>query len=515
MQDDRPAGSAPSEGAVAEAAEVAKGSGIAMGGNLINRGLRLVNTWQLSTALDVHYFGLYTSITTIVNILAYFAPLGMNSGITLFGARYRGSGEQDRLKGTLFLTFGFAAVFGVLVSLGYLAFARWYPWPSEQVELAHLMPYGAMSIAAWAILLVAVAALRVARDSVAQTSVYNVTLPILLTLFSFVATGAGWGVVGALVGFGIAHLLTFGEAVYRSDRHFGALVRDRSIRPVYEPAALLKFSIPESLSFMLFRLTQWMDQVLLTFQSTPTEVGIYKIASSLSLVGSIPAAALQTIFNATAAELLYTEQKERLGQVLHILTRWITAAGCAAYLGIVLGQDVAYAIFDKEYAAGSSSLIALLLGQLVYTTCMPVTSLIPMAGHARLNLLNGVAATSLNFVLNLVLIPRYGSLGSSVATCVTLVAWSLWRVAQVRHLMGYFPFRLGTVALMPLTIAAAWGLRWAIDGTNLLVHAAVTLGAVGVFVAVLWIGFRQPEDEIVVAPLQKRLRRLTRRLRRG
>ena len=177
--------------ALAEAKNVAEGSGIAMVGVLINRGLRMVNTWQLSTSLGAYGFGLYTSVTTVVSVMAFFAPLGMQSGVVLFGSRYLGSGERARLKGTMISTLGIAIVSGVAWALLFVAAAHVWPWTSDKAELGATLPYGALSIAAWAVLLVAVNALRVARDARAQTSVYNITLPLLLTTLSALAAWGG------------------------------------------------------------------------------------------------------------------------------------------------------------------------------------------------------------------------------------------------------------------------------------------------------------------------------------
>lgn len=496
------------EQALEEAASVAKGSGIAMGGALVNRGVRFINTWQLTHALDVGAFGVYTSVTTIVNVLAYLAPLGMNSGVLLFGSRYMASGEKARLKGALLVCLGGTALAGVLVPVIYLAVTLLWPWSAGQAELGRYLPFGALSITSWAILLVAVSALRAARDARAQTSVYNITLPILITVLSVLATGLGFGIEGALLAFGLAHLLTFGEAMVRLWRHFGGLMRDASIRAELELAPILRFSIPEALSSVLLRLTQWMDLLQLTVQSTSDQVGIYKVASALAMVGNVPAAALLTIFQSTAAELLYLERREQLDHVLKIVTRWLVAVGGAVYIGIVLGQDVVYAVFDPAYAAGASSLIALMIGQLVHAAAVPAASLIPMSGMARLNLANGVAATLLNLGLCYVLIPPYGAFGASVATMVTLILWSAWRVAQVWKMLGCFPLTWGVVAILLGAVGGAWVVRAALAPLGVIAHGVAAVLVPSAFLALLWRVGRTPDDDIILRPLSRKLKRV-------
>ena len=62
------------------------------------------------------------------------------------------------------------------------------------------------------------------------------------------------------------------------------------------------------------------------------------------------------------------------------------------------------------------------------------------SGYAMLNLANGVVAAIVNMGLNYYLIPKYGNLGAAMATSVTLIVWSMWRLIEVKWLLNCFPF---------------------------------------------------------------------------
>lgn len=494
-----------------EAGEVARGSGLALVGNVINRGVRLINTWYLSGALGVAGFGLYASVTTIATVLSYLAPLGMNSGVVLFGARARSNGDRARQKGTLLATFGGAALSGLFWMVLIVLASGWWAPRAEDPALPELMAIGSLGVAFWALVLVAVGALRVARDNVGQTLLVNVVQPLALVGGSLVGVGLGYGVTGAVVGFGVAQVLSFAYGLARLRRPYGALFADRALKPEVELGKLLRFSLPESLSSMLFRFTQWMDVLMLTAMSTSHEVGLYRVAVSISLIGNIPAAAVQTIFNATAAELLHLGKTEALDRVLKLVTRWISLLAAVTYLGLVVGQDVLYVIFDTDYAAGASSMVALMVGQLLFTAAVPTTALIPMAGMARLNLINGIAATLLNGGLNALLIPAMGSLGASVATAITLILWSGWRVWQVKKLIGCFPFTGSSVALLGGALLLGQGLRLLTAGAPLALQLAVSVAAPLALLVGAWRWGRTPEDDALLEPALRRLRRILKR----
>ena len=54
----------------ADAAEVAQGSGVVLGANLLNRAVRLVNNWFLAGALGPLAYGLYELARTVVDTRA-------------------------------------------------------------------------------------------------------------------------------------------------------------------------------------------------------------------------------------------------------------------------------------------------------------------------------------------------------------------------------------------------------------------------------------------------------------
>ena len=81
-----------------DTAQIARGSAIVMAGGVGERAIRMVTTWFLSGALGVAGFGLYAFATTVVGIVGALAPLGMDAGITMYGARYRSSNERSFKK---------------------------------------------------------------------------------------------------------------------------------------------------------------------------------------------------------------------------------------------------------------------------------------------------------------------------------------------------------------------------------------------------------------------------------
>ena len=54
---------------------------------------------------------------------------------------------------------------------------------------------------------------------------------------------------------------------------------------------------------MVFRLTVWMDILMMGYYSTDEQLGIYRIASALAMIGGIQLQALTSIFNPIIARI--------------------------------------------------------------------------------------------------------------------------------------------------------------------------------------------------------------------
>ncbi|MCB9730968.1 MAG: flippase [Deltaproteobacteria bacterium] len=491
----------PSSGAADQAAEVARGSGVVFAGNLLNRALRLITNWFLSGALGTAGYGLYELARTVVTILASLAPLGADKGMVLFGARYRASGERERLKGALLASLGIAALGGPALTAGLLLATGWVQDPA----LARALRLSAPAVAIWSVLLVGVGALRGAKDMRGQTISYLVVLPVGMLATAAAAVALGWDLEGVLIGFVLANLLSLLATAPRMWRAYRGVLTDRSLKPRWELGPLLAFSLPEGLSSMLFRVNQWTDTLMVGALATMDEVGLYRVAVSLAMLGELPSVAVNTMFQPVVAELVYAGDEQRLREVVRIVTRWMLILAGPVYIGIYVGQDLALAFYDTAYGDSADALSVLVWGQAVYVACVPVVALIPMSGRARLNLINATAAALLNVGLNGVLIPTYGVTGAAMATGATLALWSLWRVAQVWWLMGTQAFSPRALALVVATLVLAFGGRALSADQPLAVQLLATALAVLAFMVFAWSAGREPEDEALLAPARRRI----------
>jgi O-antigen/teichoic acid export membrane protein len=250
-----------------------------------------------------------------------------------------------------------------------------------------------------------------------------------------------------------------------------------------------------------------MDVLMLGVLATNTDVGVYKIAAGLAAFGTLPSNAVASMFNPFIAELVYVGETERLDALLKTVTRWLVVVSAPVYLVLLVLPDVILGVYDAAYAAALVPLLLLVGGQAIQTACAPTMRLIPMSGHAVLNLVNGVVALALNIGLNAWLIPTMGAQGAAWATGITLALWSIWRVVEVRWLLGCFPFDWRSALVMG--VAAGTGLTASMAGAeqDILVRIGLLVGTLVIVSGVVWTVSGTEADRALAARFRAKLRR--------
>lgn len=490
-----------------DATQLAGGSAIVMAGGLIERAVRMLTTWFLSGVLGPAAFGLYAFATTVVAILGWIAPLGMDAGAAMYGARYRKTNEQQKLKGLLFSTLGCVAITGPLFAIATWMLVRNGLVLADSPQEAHALLTISSAIALAAALFVATFTLISQKDMVGQAWAQQITLPVATLVGAGLAIVLDHGVDGVMVAFVVAHALALIVALTRIWYSDGPLLRDSTIRPRFEWGPLLRYTIPQSFARVLYRANLWVDILMLTALASLTDVGVYRVSVALAMLGALPVVASTTMFGPVIAELIYTDQTARLNALLKVITRWLVVIATPLYFTVLLLPDVILSIFDEAYQSGSTALCILMIGQAVYVIAAPTGAILTNAGHSMLNLINGLIAVGLNIALNTWLIPEYGIQGAAIASATALVVWSTLRLVEVAVLHRCSPFSVRSLAVVLTALVAGLLSHYALVDQSVWVRVPSVAIELLVGLVIFWMIGRTDEDDAVVNRVRARLGR--------
>ena len=361
----------------------------------------------------------------------------------------------------------------------------------------------------WTPLHTIVGLLRAQKDMKGNALVYQITMPIVLVAGAGAVVLFEWTLITALITYVLSTAVPLVYGIKRAWRHFGDLFTDPDLPAVTDLNALLGYSIPMAFSQFVFRLNAWMDLLMLEWLTqNSAEVGIYRIAVSIAMISTLPINAIITIFNPIIVELVQSKNFERLNGLLKLVTKWLLLFNLPLLMLFYMLPDVVLAFFDDAYASSQHPLIILVGGQVIWSACSIAMRIIPMSGYAMLNLANGVVAAIVNMGLNYYLIPKYGNLGAAMATSITLIVWSMWRLVEVKWLLNCFPFHKINLLLLGGAILLSTTIKFSIQDSNLWIRLPVTgILIVGFMSLAFWLG-REPEDDDILDTVQRKVRRL-------
>jgi O-antigen/teichoic acid export membrane protein len=303
-----------------------------------------------------------------------------------------------------------------------------------------------------------VGVLRSIKDMKGNAIVFQIIPSLGLLIGAVLTVTLSLSLFEAILFFIVSIVLSAGSGLHRVWKKLGALLSDKSQPNEYDLGAQLRYSIPQSLAAMTFRLTIWTDIIMIGIMSTDRELGLYRIASALAIMGALPVSALSTIFNPIISQKVGEKAWIELNKTLKTITRWLMSLSLPILCAMFFLPDLLLWMFGSEYQESTTPLLILIGGQFLWISCSMAMRLIPMSGHSTLTLINGIIAASLNIILNAWLIPKYGAIGAAISTSTTLALWSLWRLVEIWHLMRCFPFSKVTFLLFGIAISITLGL---------------------------------------------------------
>ncbi|WP_135828648.1 lipopolysaccharide biosynthesis protein [Halorussus halobius] len=239
---------------------------------------------------------------------------------------------------------------------------------------------------------------------------------------------------------------------------------------------LLSFNTLSVVLILLLSSLYHADVVLLQLLAGSAETGHYKAALVLAEFMWFGPGALQMVLLHSTSELWSNDRRERITELASRATRYSLLITLLLAIGLAALADAFVPLYYGEsFAPAVTPLLLLLPGSIGFAVTRPILAIGQGEGSLRVLIYATGAAALLNLVLNVTLIPIYGTVGAAVATSIGYGSMVVLHVRSARTI-GFDPvadLRLGRVALAAVPAALAiFGLSEAI-GSDLLALAVV------------------------------------------
>ena len=165
----------------------------------------------------------------------------------------------------------------------------------------------------------------------------------------------------------------------------------------------------------------WIGIIALSKYGSNTEVGIFGVASRLSiLIGFI----LLAVNASTASKIAVLYMKKELREIKRLLVKTSFMMGLAVtpiMFVVAIAASEIMSAFGEEFSDGGAALIVLVAGQLIVTFIGAHTNALIMIGAAKVVKRYLYIALLTDVIACFVLIPVFGLVGAATATTISLI----------------------------------------------------------------------------------------------
>jgi len=398
--------------------------------------LSLLLAVVLARLLGADGYGRYAFAMAAVSLLAIPVQLGLPSLLVRLCAIYHRRGDHASMKGLLIranlavLGLGLVLGAGAAGVLLLLPGARDWVYREPLLLAVSLIPlFGLIGIRA--------AALRGLSRILSSQLPENLLRPLLFT--ALLATVWWWfGGVSVITVIGLNILATaFGFAA-------GWWLLWRALpEPVHTtPARFLDREwLAGALPFLLIAglqvVMQQTDILMLGFYVPPAEVGMYRAAVQGAMLVGLSLSVVNAVIAPHVARSYDADDSQRLQWLVRSAARFaVLGAAPLALLYLLLGDRLLALVFGAGFAGAYPALVILAVGQFMNVALGCVGLILSMTGRAWYATAGVTVAASLNVLLNVLLIPRFGMQGAAWATALGLLAWNVLLAWWVYRLLG-------------------------------------------------------------------------------
>jgi capsular exopolysaccharide synthesis family protein len=483
---------------------LARGGGLNLIGAACNQLGGFGITMLVARELGRAQLGRYAQAYALMALLSLMSLSGLRTGMMRFVAIHRAERDPGAVRGVVRLGIGLTTGAALLLAVGLYVAAPWLARVTFHDEhLALALRFVAMTLPSLALTDSALAATQGYRTMKPYALIGLMFEPLARLGLTALLLSRGTGLRGAMAALmasnGIAAVLAV-VALYR-------LLGAPTMPTRYSLRQLFRFSMVSWMAQLATTGLIWADTVLLGIFLSSDKVGVYNVATRLVTLATFVMPAINSSFGPRIADLYHRGQTDSLRRAYAAATSWILRLSLPAFVALIVFPGDLLGVFGRGFRVGATVTVILAIGKLIDAGTGPCGLMLNMSGRPLWNMIDNFAVLGLNIALNLVLIPRYGIVGSAVAWAISLGVVNVARLVQVWVALRMLPFDLGVlrgfVAGIGAFLAALLVRRWLEPPIEVPAGLAAIAGCYLLLVMLLGLS---AEDRLVRDALIARLR---------
>lgn len=483
---------------------MARQGGLNSAGSIFNQAMRFGITFLLALLLGPSGAGLYYQSFAFLAFLSLVASGGFTLTLTRYVAVHRADRDDGALRGTLRLGLITPTLIATVIAVALYFSAPWLAHIAfNDPRLVTLLRFAAVALPATAYTDAALSATQGFKTMKPYALINLFFEPACRVLLTVAFLWAGWGLTGVMIALVVTNLLSAVLASIALRRLVGKL----SPSPRYNVRELFSFSAYSWLTKLAGNGLIWADTILLSIYAGAADVGVYTVATRLTLLATVFVDPVTTSFSPRIADLWRRERYQTLSKTYKLITSWVFRLSLPSFIVLLLFPAELLSIFGPSFGTGATVTVIMTSAWLLNCLSGPSGYMLTMSGRVKAQMVTSAGGLVLNVALNLWLIPTRGIVGAAIAWGASLVIITVVRVGQVWAFSRMLPLSRDLLKGVAAGLAAAAvGLliRTVMGGgLDSLIPGTVAIGTV--YVAGLWVLGIDDDDRLVLDTLRRRL----------
>ena len=371
--------------------------------------------------LTLAEFGLFYAVISFLGLFGIFKGFGVDVSLAYFIPRFLSQSKPQDIKNAV----SYAAILLLATNLVFLALVLVF---STFLSVHYFKHESALMVLIFMTLSFFidsfVLALKYSFQGLQRMMVFSsidIIRMLLILGITFLFFNSGYGLLSAVLAYVLTPLLLLciylpllyakNHEIFSKNKFFWDAPLFKSLRSYAKHLILLS-----SMGVLI----GYSDRLILTLFRSLEEVGIYSaVFPTAMLLWYIPDA-ISKVLLPLASELWSKGLKEELRKGMELLYRYsLMIILPASFTIFAFSGTILRLFYGPDYAVGETALKILTIGIIFYSLHKINNNIFLGTGNPKINtkILSIGAVT--NILLNFLLIPHYGFLGSAIATCLS------------------------------------------------------------------------------------------------
>jgi O-antigen/teichoic acid export membrane protein len=418
-----------------------RGSSLLLFGKVISVGIGLASQVALVRYLDKADFGAWGYAISVIAFFETICTLGLSRSQTRFIPIYHEKGEFDRVFGTI------ALMLITIVSTSILIIGAVFLAPDVITKLVggDAQPVTLLFVMIFLVPVEAVdrvfeglfASFNNARAIFIRKYILSPTFRLVVVLLLIVLEQSVTFVAYGYLGAAILGVLIYFSAFLKMAKREGLIANFR-LKHIDIPAReIFTFTLPLMTSDLLSVLMHTSDTLLLGYFHNSEVIASYQAILPTVRVNAMVMTSFSLLFTPMAARLFANNDRDGIDALYWRTAIWLAVLTFPMFvLTFSLAQPLTLLLYGARYS--DSAVYLSMLGFAYYfNACLGFNGVtLKVLGKIKYIVFMNIAIGVLNILLNLLLIPRYGALGATVATAASMIVHNCLKQLGLKYLGG-------------------------------------------------------------------------------